>query len=126
MYLSLCSFMYLYIYKCEVNFLFLSFFFFHVPIDVDECTQSPSPCSQNCQDTDGSYTCSCRPGFTLDADGVRCSGKMEFSRLFVYLSVCLSIYQFACRSVCLFVFSELSRHRWKLYVFLSTWIHFRR
>ena len=33
-------------------------------VDIDECTES-SPCDHNCMNTVGSYTCSCRTGYSL-------------------------------------------------------------
>ena len=37
-------------------------------IDVDECSSSESLCQQKCENTDGSYTCSCNPGFYKVSD----------------------------------------------------------
>ena len=53
-----------------------------VSLDVDECKVSESFCDVNadCNNTRGSYRCSCRPGFT--GDGKTCSGT---STLYVYL-----------------------------------------
>ena len=31
-------------------------------------------CAHNCQDTLGSYTCSCRSGYALNVDGRTCAG----------------------------------------------------
>ena len=43
--------------------------------DVDECTLSKTPCHQNatCNNTIGSYSCTCRRGFTGDGFNI-CSG----------------------------------------------------
>lgn len=41
--------------------------------DIDECTEGLSSCSQVCTNTTGSYTCSCHPGYTLNADSSTCS-----------------------------------------------------
>lgn len=38
--------------------------------DVDECALNPSPCSQGCLNTDGSYLCTCQTGYRLD--GFKC------------------------------------------------------
>lgn len=40
--------------------------------DVNECEQIPSPCKFACQNTDGSFICSCPIGFVLNPDGVSC------------------------------------------------------
>ena len=46
-------------------------------IDINECSASPSVCDRNanCQNTKGSYLCSCNVGFT--GDGKTCKGKKE-------------------------------------------------
>lgn len=40
--------------------------------DIDECREGSSGCSQTCENTDGSYRCSCRKGYRLSADGKTC------------------------------------------------------
>lgn len=42
--------------------------------DDDECSQGTDLCAQNCQDTQGSYTCSCWLGYALAADRHSCNG----------------------------------------------------
>ena len=46
-----------------------------VCLDVDECTASPSVCdvNANCKNTRGSYSCTCKTGFS--GDGKTCRGK---------------------------------------------------
>ena len=43
--------------------------------DIDECSVDSSPCDENanCNNTDGSYSCTCTQGFT--GDGATCNGK---------------------------------------------------
>lgn len=43
--------------------------------DVDECAAEPVPCSDDatCMNTDGSFLCECRPGFT--GNGFQCEGE---------------------------------------------------
>lgn len=41
-------------------------------LDINECSGSHA-CSQICSNTVGSYTCSCRPGYT--SEGTQCSGE---------------------------------------------------
>lgn len=44
----------------------------HSLIDINECQQSPSPCKFSCQNTEGSFICSCASGYILNPDGVSC------------------------------------------------------
>lgn len=48
--------------------------------DFDECSLEPSPCDQNadCTNSDGSYSCICRQGFTGDGRAV-CEGVREYA-----------------------------------------------
>ena len=41
--------------------------------DVDECSAGTDSCSQICDNTVGSYTCSCIQSFSLDTDGRTCT-----------------------------------------------------
>ena len=47
-------------------------------LDVDECTAyHHSPCAHDCNNTESSYTCSCRHGFLLSSlDDASCYGEM--------------------------------------------------
>jgi hypothetical protein len=42
--------------------------------DIDECSENRDNCGQLCQNTPGSYTCSCRTGYRLASDGAACEG----------------------------------------------------
>lgn len=44
--------------------------------DINECKQS-KPCDQTCYNTDGSYYCTCREGFQLQADRQSCKRMVE-------------------------------------------------
>ena len=46
--------------------------------DIDECSTETSPCDQNatCTNSDGSYSCTCKLGFT--GDGTTCKGSLKF------------------------------------------------
>ena len=51
------------------------FSFFSIVADLDECTTNTRNCDVNadCVNTVGSYTCTCRAGYT--GDGQTCHGK---------------------------------------------------
>ena len=62
---------------CYVMFCFL---------DIDECQMELHDCAENatCLDTEGSYECTCDPGFT--GDGFNCTSMCMYVILwFVYL-----------------------------------------
>ena len=43
-------------------------------IDVDECGSGNGGCAEFCNNTDGSFECSCRTGYMLAADDTSCEG----------------------------------------------------
>ena len=45
-------------------------------IDIDECS-GLNGCQQMCQNTDGSYICSCSSGFFLSPNGKECTGELN-------------------------------------------------
>ena len=44
------------------------------PTDIDECSLGRDDCNESarCDDTDGSFDCTCNPGYS--GDGVNCEG----------------------------------------------------
>ena len=44
-------------------------------LDVDECDAANGGCDQKCDDTYGSYVCSCNYGFELAPDRHACNGN---------------------------------------------------
>ena len=48
-------------------------------LDINECEEDNDGCSQICNNTQGSFECSCRDGYTLDGDGKNCSGTRNQS-----------------------------------------------
>ena len=69
----------LYVYTC-VNVMVAcgthSLYIYCPLIDVDECENGLATCSPQaqCENNDGSYTCSCNDGFS--GDGQQCDGKL--------------------------------------------------
>ena len=45
-------------------------------IDIDECS-GINQCQQLCINTEGSFTCNCTEGFTLESDERNCTGKIS-------------------------------------------------
>ena len=45
--------------------------------DVDECVASNGGCEQLCNNTIGSFYCSCDTGYQLDVNGSNCTGRPE-------------------------------------------------
>lgn len=54
-----------------VNF----FYYVYLFSDINECDFENGNCSDICNNTDGSYFCSCLAGFQLDDSGLNCLGK---------------------------------------------------
>ena len=43
-------------------------------IDINECSSQNGGCEQNCQNTIGSYSCSCLTGYLMDINSYNCTG----------------------------------------------------
>ena len=54
------------------------FFFIMIIIDINECDVYNGGCQHNCTNSDGSYSCSCNDGYTLDVDDEGCSRKLNY------------------------------------------------
>ena len=62
-------------------------------VDINECQIDNGGCSQRCNNTVGSYNCSCQSGYELTDDDHNCTGKlfmciwnMYKSNSFLYLT----------------------------------------
>ena len=53
-------------------------FFKYMLADINECVEGADDCSQICTDTDGSYVCSCAPGYLLTNDSQGCDGRSYY------------------------------------------------
>ena len=49
-----------------------------IPIstDINECETNNGRCNQTCVNEIGSFHCECDTGYTLNADGLGCTGKI--------------------------------------------------
>ena len=43
-------------------------------VDINECVTQNGGCEQNCQNTIGSYSCSCLTGYLIDSNDHNCTG----------------------------------------------------
>ena len=50
--------------------------------DRDECEHDEDNCADACDNTAGSYICSCSPGYKLHSDGHNCTGEYSW-RIYV-------------------------------------------
>ena len=86
--------------------------------DEDECSTF-SPCTQICENTEGSFRCDCHSGYSLDEDGVTCSPctGLTYGPGFVWIAfvagstsvcVCPCVFVPVCLSVCLSVCQSVS------------------
>ena len=51
-------------------------FFIATYTDIDECQSSNGGCTHKCNNTIGSYYCSCHEGYELSNDSHTCIGKI--------------------------------------------------
>ena len=52
-----------------------TYFFSHFLLDIDECATNSGGCDHICNNTIGSFECSCEDGYKLQDDGAMCSGR---------------------------------------------------
>ena len=58
--------------QSEISIYFCASF----PIDINECSLNSDGCDQLCTNTLGSFQCSCNSGYSLNVDGITCSGRI--------------------------------------------------
>lgn len=61
----------------NASYIFIYLIFHHFLSDIDECVFSNACVNGHCQNTDGSYTCTCPQGYVLDATGTACEGELN-------------------------------------------------
>ena len=75
-------------------------------LDVNECETGDHNCTQTCINTLGSFKCKCRAGYSLQDDGVTCTGMHSYIRAYAYsVCMCQSVFVYVwCASVCVRAF----------------------
>ena len=57
--------------------------------DINECETNNVSCTQNCINTEGSFSCACYDGYSLNDDTISCSGKLQFIVKFYIWLLCI-------------------------------------
>ena len=56
-------------------------------LDKNECLNNNGNCAHHCHNEKGGYKCSCKAGYKLGTDGMRCQGKLnELNACFLILT----------------------------------------
>ena len=66
---------------------------FCVHTDIDECELDNGKCDHNCTNTNGSYYCSCHPGYDLQDDQHNCTGKLRYM-LYSFSGTVILLYRY--------------------------------
>ena len=59
--------------------------------DVNECTDNNGGCEHSCVNNEGSYSCSCKSGYSLNINGKNCSGNNKFEYFIFYITFQISM-----------------------------------
>ena len=61
--------------------------FLHMYVDIDECASNNGGCQHTCNNTAGSFYCTCRDGHTLNVNGINCTGEcyVYTANIFMYV-----------------------------------------
>ena len=81
-------------YTCDGETKLCRIFLFKLTclcLDIDECLVDGGGCDQDCNNTFGSFVCSCSEGYMLNEDGYSCDGErtlvsVDCCNLLLYLS----------------------------------------
>ena len=78
-------------------------------LDFDECVnEMDNNCAQMCQNTNGSYSCECRIGYSLDSNGYTCNGKSTL------MSIIMLFYNYMgmlCIEAMIWAVLQISSHK---------------
>ena len=64
----------MYLYKFIIKYVFLL-----TITDINECELEADGCQHICNNVDGSFHCTCYPGYTLNTDSETCTGEFILS-----------------------------------------------
>lgn len=81
----------------KVRFYFVYILFTIIIADINECDSSPCDTNAECENTDGSFVCTCNIGYS--GDGFTCQGSFLGCNFSTSYSLIRS--RIVCRSICL-------------------------
>ena len=68
---------------CIVKLLFKLVLF--STTDINECTEGTAQCTQQCNNTVGSFQCSCYEGYSLNGDNLTCTIGKSIIKILIYV-----------------------------------------
>ena len=74
---------------CFIIFKKLYYGSTYIISEINECSINNGNCSQLCTNTNGSYFCSCNPGYVLNGNNMTCNGEMALNSNCCQLTCCL-------------------------------------
>ena len=63
-------------FKCPYHMVYVISTPYSFFSDINECSTNPCPANSRCQNTVGSYTCTCNFGYQLNTETKQCEGKI--------------------------------------------------
>ena len=64
-------------------------FYIRTYVDILNCMMNDQNCSQVCVEVEGSFNCSCFPGYELEQDRVLCKGSQILTYKYVHMYTCI-------------------------------------
>ena len=65
----------------------LNFLYYSSETDINECLTNNGGCQQLCHNAQGSFTCDCNVGYTLNSNKKKCNGKNVIITVLMYTKI---------------------------------------
>ena len=73
-------------------------------LDIFNCMTNFDNCSQLCVEVEGSFNCSCYPGYELLPDGISCEGNQKYI-LYTYVPMHTYVHTYLCVHIHVLVYA---------------------